>query len=262
MTSSQLREIARDPTLIPGIYETCDQWCAYCRATPHCLAFRCSPTALCTREHIPGERERDADPEQSLLESMLQSKILADAERRPAPPDVEAMLSGDRVRQRRVFDLDDPLERLGRRYMLLADAYLSARPDHPLRIVARRDGPTPLEVFAWFHVLAPARIFRALLSAREAAEGSEMREQEALSTAKSALVGVERSLDALAALAAEEDDPRLELMQMQLRELAPAIERRFPRVHEFARPGLDAPWTPSALVACKATSAQSREPHG
>lgn len=36
-------QIAADPTLIPGIYDTCDQWCMYCSATRWCLAYRCGP---------------------------------------------------------------------------------------------------------------------------------------------------------------------------------------------------------------------------
>jgi len=34
---------ALDPTLIPGIYNACDQWCVYCPATARCLAYRCQP---------------------------------------------------------------------------------------------------------------------------------------------------------------------------------------------------------------------------
>src|SRR5919109_298893 len=59
--------------------------------------------------------------------------------------------------------LSDPLENLGRMCMDIAEAYLASRLDVPFEIIHRADGPTPLEVFAWYHSLAPARVFRAVL---------------------------------------------------------------------------------------------------
>jgi hypothetical protein len=32
----------QDPTLVPGIYNMCDQWCMYCHATAWCLSYRLS----------------------------------------------------------------------------------------------------------------------------------------------------------------------------------------------------------------------------
>jgi hypothetical protein len=238
MTATDLLDLARDPALVKGIYQVCDQWCMYCRAAPRCLAFRCNPTVQHMPDDPPGA---SADADDRLYESMVQAKWLADAEGRLAPPEIEAMLSNDRQRQRQVFSLDDPLERMGRSYMMLADAYLSTRPDVPFRVAPRAEGPTALEVFAWFHVLAPARIFRALLNQRDATAGVAGRDRDALAAAKSALVGIDRSLAALVVIAAEDDDPRVGFLQAQLRRLGPEVERRFPGARAFIRRGLDAP---------------------
>ena len=45
VTHSELLTLAKDPTLIKGIYTVCDQWCRYCAATARCLSYRCNPAA-------------------------------------------------------------------------------------------------------------------------------------------------------------------------------------------------------------------------
>jgi hypothetical protein len=236
VSPSELMALAGDPMLIKGIYEICDQWCMYCDATSHCLAYRCCPGTTQMRE--PHESN---DEDERLVESLIAAKRLADAEGRLAPPEIETMLSGDRERQQRMFRLDDPLERLGRQYMMTSAAYLSTRANGQHHASSSAAGPTPLEVVSWFHALVPARIFRAVLGAIEAREGVRGRHQDTLAAAKFALVGIDRSLDALRILAAEDDDPRIDLLASQLRRLGPAVERRFPAARGFLRPGLDTP---------------------
>ena len=229
-----LGALARDPALIAGIYEACDQWCMYCPATRRCLAFRSVDARA--REGVwdpcdtNGERPHEAT---------MFVKALADAEGRAAPPEIEAIHSGDRQQLRRVCSLDDPLERLGRSYMELAAAYLQSRTDFPPEIVWRRAGPLPLELLTWYHVLAPARVFRAILCAEEGREGVAGRQIDALRAAKVAHIGIDRSLAALTTIATEDDDPRLELLRGRLQRLAEGLAVRFPDARGFIRAGLD-----------------------
>jgi hypothetical protein len=55
------------------------------------------------------------------------------------------------------------------------------------------------------------------------------------------LIGMDRSLDALVAISAEDDDPRLESLQAHLRRLRREVEARFPSARTFVRAGIDAP---------------------
>ena len=164
-----LRPQNPSPEPIPGIYLTCDQWCMYCRVTDRCLAFRSTNAAEINGVWDPvgeatGERTGDG---------LRFIQALADAEGRASPPEIAAVLSDDPERQRVVFTLDDPLERLGGSYMALATAYLASRSDFPPQILRRDDGPTAIEIVTWYHVLAPARVFRAILcAARSGALGS------------------------------------------------------------------------------------------
>lgn len=232
-TKHTIEELARDPSLIKGIHEACDQWCMYCPATRHCLAYRCS---LGAADSI--EWDMDGKTTHDLAAGMMFVKALADAEGRLAPPEVEVVLSRG-PRERVAAALSDPLENLGRAYMDVAEAYLASRADVPFEIEFHAAGPTPLEVFAWYHTLMPARIFRAVLSEAEAASGINGRDVDALRAAKIALIGIDRSLNALPALAGEDDDPRLQFMQRQLTRLRIEAERRFPEARAFVRAGLD-----------------------
>jgi hypothetical protein len=227
--------LARDPTLITGVYETCDQWCTYCRVTDRCLAFRSTNAA-----DVGGVFGAPGSTGESIEDTPRFLKALADAEGRLAPPEIEAVLSGDRERWRAAFTLDDPLERLGRRYMTLADAYLGSRPDFPSDGSWRPEGPTAIEVLAWYHVLVPARVFRAILSDAEAGQGVPGRRRDALRAARVALVGMDRSARALADVWSEDDDPRLPLLQRLLNQLRDAVEARFPEARDHIQPELDA----------------------
>jgi hypothetical protein len=226
-------QAAADPTLIPGIYDACDQWCMYCSATHWCLAYRCGSEI----------RSGQADVHRSLADRLYEGirflKQVSEAEGRPTP-EIDAMLSDDPRTRAQFVIIDDPIERIGRRYGRLSDAYLLSHPDFPFEMKHRASGPTPFEVFAWYHQLVPGKVYRALVSAAHAARGDAGRHDDALISAKVALLGIDRSLDALAAMTVEDDDSRLRSLQAQLRRLRRELEARFPSARAFVRAGLDA----------------------
>jgi hypothetical protein len=223
-----------DPTVIRGIYNTCDQWCMYCPATARCLAYRCRPDGA-----------SDEDPQEiysniatRMYEGMRLMRDLNAAEGR-AIPELEAMLADDPRERVTLVPVDDPLERLGRRYARVSSSYLASHPDFPFAMKYRPTGPTPFEVFAWYHVLIAVKIYRAITSSAAAARGEEHLRQDALFSAKAALLGIDRSRAAVSEMAVSDDDARLEEMQAQLRRLAREVEGRFPEARSLVRPGLD-----------------------
>lgn len=230
MTDLRFLDHATDPTLIPFIYDRCDQWCMYCPATSHCLAYRCRGN---------GKQDIYRDLADRLYESMTFLKRLMNAEGRETP-EIDAMLSNDPRAQTTFVEVNDPIERMGRRYLSLSNAYLTTRPDFPFDMHPRPSGPTPFEVFAWYHALVPAKIYRALVSAQQAARGDDDRRDDAACSAKIALIGIDRSLEALGAISSDDDDPRLELMLAHLRRLRRELDGRFPEARSFVRRGLDA----------------------
>lgn len=227
-------EVAADPTLIGGIYDACDQWCMYCHATQCCLAYRCGAASRSTN----GDMYRElAD---RLYEGIIFLKQLSNAEGR-ATPEIDVMLANDPRANDRLVIIDDPIEKIGRRYARVSDAYLRSRSDFPFETRFHPSGPLPLEIIAWYHRLVPAKIYRALVSAAAAARGEEARHNDALISAKVALLGIDRSREAVAAMAVEDKDPRLDELQAQLRRLRTEVEKRFPAARRLVRPGLDIP---------------------
>ena len=81
-------QVSLDPTLIKGVYNTCDQWCMYCPVTARCLAYRCSPEIRSGKQNV---YKTLAD---RLYEGMTCIKRLCEAAGRPTP-DLDAMLADD-----------------------------------------------------------------------------------------------------------------------------------------------------------------------
>jgi hypothetical protein len=232
MSQPIFNRVCLDPTLINGVYDCCDQWCMYCPATERCLAYRCSPDIQ------SGKQDIYKDLADRLYEGMTFLKTLCDAEG-TSTPELDALFSNDPRQLTTVPEIDDPLERAARRYARLATAYLLSRDDYPFEMQRRPSGPTPFEVFAWFHTLIAAKLYRALVSSAALARGDASRKDDQQVSAKVALIGIDRSLDALVSMAADDQDARLELLLAQLRRVKREAEARFPQARGFVREGLD-----------------------
>lgn len=232
MSQPIFNRVCLDPTLIKGVYNTCDQWCMYCPVTARCLAYRCSP------ELREGRQDVFRSLADRLYEGMAFVKTQCVAAGRETP-ELDEILADDPRETATAPPIDDPLERAGRRYAHLSHAYLMSRADYPFELVCRPSGPTPLEVVAWFHTRIAVKIYRALHLSAGAVRGKEWMRDDALVSAKVALIGIDRSLEALAVLAIGDEDPRFELLCGHLRRLRREVEGRFPGAREVVREGLD-----------------------
>jgi hypothetical protein len=235
MADLRLLTLATDPNLVPGIYNGCDQWCHYCPATERCLAYKCRP-------NLEGTGGIYENLEATMFESMRYLKDCHDAEGLQPPEDLIQMLSGERTPAAVCVPVDDPLERMGKHYAVLATAFLASS-DRPLPsapLPKREHGPTPSDVFLYYHVQIAVKIYRAISSAREAARtDSAQARWDAAVSAKVALLGIDRSDEALQVLTLDDGDPRIEHMRRHLARLRHEIERRFPSARTLVRPGLD-----------------------
>jgi len=232
MSQPIFNQVCLDPTIINGVYNCCDQWCMYCPTTERCLAYRCSPDIQSGKQDI---HKALAD---RLYEGMAFLKTLSDAEG-ISTPELDALFSNDPRQWKMVPQIDDPLERSARRYARLGAAYLLSRDDYPFEMRRRPSGPTPFEVFAWFRALIAVKLYRALICSAAVARGDASRSDDEQISAKVALIGIDRSLDALASMAADDEDARLGLLLAQLRRVKREAEARFPLARRFHREGLD-----------------------
>lgn len=227
-------QLATDPNLIPGIYNGCDQWCNYCPATSRCLAFKCQP--------VSADGNIYENIERKMFESMRYLKACHEAEGLQPPEDLIKLLNGERPERHKYVPVDDALERMGRHYAMLATAFLVSSneplPKNPLP--KREHGPTPFEVFLYYHVLIAIKIYRAVTSSQAAARNGDAQARwDADVSAKVALMGIDRSDEALQVMALDAGDPRIAHMRKHLSRLRREVSARFPAAPALVRPGLD-----------------------
>lgn len=234
MPDLRFMKLALDPTLIAGVYNGCDQWCDYCPLTLRCLAFRC-------RSHPDARGDIYHNIAAAMYASMHYLKERHEAEGVPVPEALTRLIADDPRTHVRYVPVDDALERMGRRYAIAAATFIATGDEVPQDIPTRAGGPTPVDVFRWYHVLIARKIYRAIMSAREGARTGVTEAQcDADLAVKVALLGVDRSDEALQVMALDDGDPRIEHLRLQLRRLRRELEARFPAARAVVRPGFDA----------------------
>ena len=228
---------ARDPRLIPGIYNYCDGRCPRCRFTQRCLTY------LDTQElkHAEPANRSLADVVGDSLQRTLE--MLAEAARRDsvdldaAADEAQASAAEDSLERLR----QDPLAVRARDYGRLA--WRIGRAIAPLA-AARDDAPLveAVQTIEWFSSMISAKVYRAVCGQAEGWEGHDEVQTDFNGSAKIALIGIAESRRAWAVLMeagrAAADGVPAQAVRM-LAELDAAVRERFPRVMEFVRPGFD-----------------------
>ena len=224
-----LVDLVRDPSLIPHVYDYCDQWCRYCRAAPRCLLYKTS--AL----RVTGDPSREA--EDLMADGLAWARAVADA----CGTEVSRL---DAELSNSAFEpppgvLGDRLERLGRHYMILANVFLQSTGAGDVLLTADSDA-TPVNVVSWLHMTIASKTFRALVSLHKATHGAAALMDDANASAKLVLTSIDRSRAALEEI--EKLDPadvRIPSLGDYLGMMAAAVEKRFPEARGFVRRGLD-----------------------
>jgi hypothetical protein len=228
---------ARDPRLIPGIYNYCDGRCPRCSFTQRCLTYLDSH-----------ELKSESDSERSLADVLGDSlqrtfEMLAEVARREGF-DVDAA-ENDQTSPGAGEDLDrhrqDPLAVRAREYAQLA--WRIAQAVEP--IAAARDDRPLVEAVGtidWFSSKISSKVYRAICGQAEGWEDRDEAQTDFNGSAKIALIGIGESLHAWRVLMetgrATADGVPARAVTM-LEGLDAEVRLRFPRAMEFARPGFD-----------------------
>jgi hypothetical protein len=228
---------ARNPRLIPGIYNYCDGRCPRCPFTQRCLTFLDSEEL----KSAGGDERPLADVVGESLQRTME--MLAEAARREGVDlaavedersDAEPGPDIDRHRQ-------DPLAVRAREYGRLA--WRIGRAIAPIA-AARDDAPLTeaVETIEWFSSMISAKLYRAVCGQAEGWEDAGDAQTDFNGSAKIALIGIGESRQAWAVLMevgrATADGVPAQAVRM-LDELDRTVRERFPRVMEFIRPGFD-----------------------
>jgi len=229
---------ARDPKLIPGIYNYCDGRCPRCTFTQRCLTYLDAQ-----------ELKASGDDEQSLADSVGSSlrrtlEMLAEVARREGldveSTTEEAAVSADSDLERH---RQDPLSIRAREYGHLA--WRIGRALAPI-VALREDAPLvdAVETIEWFSSMISSKLYRAICGQAEGWEGREEAQTDFNGSAKIALIAIAESRVAWLVLmeagrATADGVPARAVRTLD--ELESSVRERFPRVMEFIRPGFDEP---------------------
>jgi hypothetical protein len=228
---------ARDPRLIPGIYNYCDGRCPRCPFTERCLTFL-------DAEELKASGGDDR-PWPDVVGHSLQRtlEMLAEAARRDgidldAPTDdaQETAAEADLDRHRQ-----DPLALQARTYGQLA--WRVARAIAPIA-VGRDDAALveAVETIEWFSSMISAKLYRAICGHAEGWERQDETQTDFNGSAKIAVIGIgecRRAWGVLMEAGRATADGVPAQAVIMLAALDASVRQRFPRVMEFVRPGFD-----------------------
>jgi hypothetical protein len=248
--------MANKEEFIPGIYNYCDRWCERCRFRNKCSLYDKEQKRLAEHES-KGEDPYDWD--------IVLEDIKGEFE--------ETLRLIHEAAEKQGIDLDDlpdeeyetpdpsdhPLVVVASGYSKEASAFLKT-----LRETIQAEGidlskrieymPTAKEdkerlmrivssydTVMWYHTLIPVKIRRAIQSKMEIGSNDEFAEEDALTSAKIAYIGIMQSMASLRFIYdwdEELQDSALTLLA-QIEQLRKGVDIEFPGHHKFKRPVFD-----------------------
>ena len=231
--NSRFLAVAQDPVIIPAVHHYCDEWCDYCPVTKRCLAFRCTAEFRKTK----GRRDGDATFA-SMDEAVEFTRDLAAIEG-TSTEELDELICHPHGES--TIQTSDALALLAWDYAEHVATTLISAPAPTTDGGRRPASPDPEEVIVWYHVRIYMRVFRALVSKDRAKAGSGRSMEDADGSAKLALVGVQRSRDALESLRNSANERQIAKLISALDTIERGIDERFPAARSFVRVGLDVP---------------------
>jgi hypothetical protein len=232
---------------IVSIFNYCDSWCAACAFTSRCRLFADSaefeasldPTLKPVVDAPPLPEDVPPEPPawmQELLEGAAQAVREASTSGEQTPP------------LRRTIPLEhEALRERAKTYVDSVFAWRRARE----AFATATDPDDPRAVVSWFNSMIYVKVRRALRGLATDNPGERDWPADGDGSAKVALLGVERSLEAWLQIIERgyATWTEAEAFIRQLLRLREEIERVFPNARAFVRPGFDEPDEVAKLLA-------------
>lgn len=244
-------EIMDEEGFIPGIHNYCDRWCERCDFTDKCRVFAMEAEMM---EMLKKKHEESGETHES---NEWQGALTSDEEEAEDEPEIEVELpddldaeigeEGDDFFSAQKKAGRHPLAQQAYEYSMTSFNWFSKRNRELSRNftaqVARGyadEVMNALEVMQWYHMFIFTKMKRALSGYYEM-EDFEDADYDMNGSAKVALIGVDRSIEAATTLMrlikAYRDD--IKNFRDQLEKIRNMAEEVFPEARDFVRPGLD-----------------------
>ncbi len=253
MNKEHIRELSKNPELIPGIYNYCDRWCKRCAFTTRCMNF------ILSEEHFSEPESRDFRNElfwQKLSETFRLTHELLEDTLKEHNIDLDALTleaAEEQERTKYEYAKNHVCSGASRQYNKKLDRWFNANGN----FVDTSHGPSKqnsvrkeiadledsFEILRWYQHQIYAKIMRAVSGQIDERSWNNDGEspKDSDGSAKVALVGIDRSILAWMALREylpEQKDESIDFL-LHLDRLRKNIEQHFPDARAFIRPGFD-----------------------
>jgi hypothetical protein len=269
MKRRSLRELARDPRFIQGVYNYCDRWCERCPLSNRCLNYAME---LERDDGDPASRDLANEKFWKKLHETFQETMAIVSEDAKArgidldDPRLRAEVAAQERAERRCAAKNRPLASKAMAYIKAVDQWMDgakrllAAKVGELKTQARLEIGDPkaemeklsdfMDVIRWYQHFIYVKLCRAIDSrASEELETDEEQKKypkDSDGTALIALIAMDRSMGAWAGLRealGDDADGILDLLA-RLTALRRETETLFPDARAFVRPGFDSPVNP------------------
>ncbi|MFP4671434.1 MAG: hypothetical protein ACOCY5_01960 [Desulfohalobiaceae bacterium] len=251
MDKKRIKELAKNPAFIPGIYNYCDRWCEKCAFSARCMNFAME------QEFFQDQESADLD-NAAFWESMSEMLELTQSLLYDLALEMHIDLDAAFEDQENVEDRDFEKAKehicsiLGEKYLWKAKDWLDSWECFDSDALVQIPGTSPAsrtprlqeaqEILCRYLFLIQAKIMRALQGKAETEqEAPGSYDQDAAGSAKVALICIDRSLAAWGVVYEHMQEGRQELSEIMLllERLRRKVEAVFPEARDFIRPGFD-----------------------
>ena len=237
MTKKSIKELAKDPKHIEGIYNYCDRWCEKCTFTSRCLNYKIY------EERFGDLKDKDIQNKefwQRFTEMMRETMEMLKESMRERGFDIEN-ISDEDVPE--INSDDQFLVHLAHDYgsevtKWFDDPYYTDEETANDFEKNRHKIEEIVEIIHWYQYQIEVKLTRAFSSIDLDDETSST---DMNGSAKVALIGIDRSIGAwgqLLQLFPEREKSILELLNL-LKQILSITENTFPDARSFIRPGFD-----------------------
>ncbi|MFO7876157.1 MAG: hypothetical protein R6U55_06200 [Desulfovermiculus sp.] len=251
MDKDRIKEMAKNPDFIPGIYNYCDRWCERCAFTSRCMNFAMEQEFFQDQKNTDEMNAAFWDSISNIFEVTM--GLLYDLAQ-------ERGIDLDAAREDQDEGHEQAMQRarehictiLAQRYREMAKEWLESSEIWTQEVAVKIPGvilageapglQEAKEIISWYLFLIEAKIMRALHGKAEDEEcelGSYGRDADG--SAKVALIGIDRSLAAWGVVHKNVDLDRegVQDILLCLERLRRKLETVFPYARDFVRPGFD-----------------------
>ena len=262
MKKIQSLKMAENPNLIPAIFNYCDRWCERCAFARRCLTYAME------KKMFPDQESRDINNEKFWKDLQCSFNLTIELlneymkERGIDPDEIDLEAEKENREESRMRADDSPAAKAAKKYSTMVTEWIEGREGllkEKENVLARElelgiaepeataaSIVDALDVIRWYQMQITVKLVRALEGEDEEKENAGDEEindipKDSDGSAKVALIGIDRSVDAWAKLQnlfPDQSDSTLNILS-HICNLRSDIEGLFPNARRFVRPGFD-----------------------